>query len=325
MESISPNAPFSAARFIKEIGRGKDGARSMTRADACILYSAMLQRRVSDLELGAILLSLRIKGESVDEIAGFLDAAEASFEPLEAPAQSAFAPIVIPTYNGARHMANLTPLLVLLLAREGVPVLMHGVLEDPNRVTSAEILHLLGVPVCDSVAAAELQLAEGGPAFMPITALAPQMAALLALRQVLGVRNSTHTLVKIMQPFRQPALRLSSYTHPEYLTMLTAYFATAAPHTRGDAFLMRGTEGETVANVKRAQQIDWLHRGQHTTLMEKQSAADAQPSLPAQRDAATTAAWIGAVLAGVHPVPSAIAQQVAHCVLVSRELRSRAY
>ena len=79
--------PFPAARFIKEIGRGKNGARSMTRDDACALYRAMLDGRVSDLELGGILLSMRIKGESVDEIAGFLDAAEASFARRRRPAR----------------------------------------------------------------------------------------------------------------------------------------------------------------------------------------------------------------------------------------------
>lgn len=323
MEKTLDLEPLQAARFIKEIGRGKDGARSMTREDACTLYGAMLARRVSDLELGAILLSMRIKGESVDEIAGFLDAAEASFEPLLAPVSSAFAPVVIPSYNGARRMANLTPLLVLLLVREGVPVLMHGVLEDPNRVTSAEILQLLGVPLSHSVAAAQAQLASGLPAFMPIAALAPAMASLLALRRVLGVRNSTHTLVKIMQPFQQPALRLCSYTHPEYLVMLTAYFSTAAAHARGDVFLMRGTEGETVANIKRAQQINWLHQGQSVTLMEKQLSTDALPTMPAQPDGATTAQWIDSVLRDQNRVPQAIAQQVACCVQVAKDIRDR--
>ena len=323
MENNLTQEPLAAARFIKEIGRGKDGARSMSRADACLLYGAMLDGRVSDLELGAILLSMRIKGESVDEIAGFLDAAEASFTPLSAPANCAYAPIVIPSYNGSRHMANLTPLLALLLARAGAPVLMHGVLSDPNRVTSAEILQALGMPLAQSTAQAEAQFEAGKPAFMPIDALAPRMARLLSLRRVLGVRNSTHTLVKIMQPFRVPALRLCSYTHPEYLAMLTAYFLTAAPHNRGDAFLMRGTEGETVASVRRAQQIDWLHQGRCITLTEKQLSADVQPDLPSERDAVTTAQWIGAVLAGKCAVPGAIAQQVSHCLEVARLVRSR--
>lgn len=309
-------APFAAARFIKEIGRGKDGARSLSREDAQLMYAAMLEGRVSDLELGGILLSMRIKGESVDEIAGFLAAAEASFTPLRAPA-GPYAPVVLPSYNGSRKMANLTPLLCLLLVRRGVPVLMHGVTQDPQRVTSAEIFTALGVPHAGSAAEAEARMAARLPAFIPIAALAPAVARLLDLRRILGVRNSTHTLVKIMQPFAQPALRLTSYTHPEYLEMLTDYFSHAAPHDRGDAFLMRGTEGETVANARRAQRIDWFSRGMRTVLVEKQSVAEELPDLPDGQDAAATAAWIMEVLEDRRPVPQAIAEQVDHCVDVA--------
>lgn len=314
------NAPLTAARFIKEIGRGKEGARSLSRADACAMYAAMLEGRVSDLELGAILLAMRIKGESVEEVAGFLDAAEASFERLPAP-DGEFAPIVIPSYNGSRKMANLTSLLALLLAKAGAPVLVHGVLHDPGRVTTAEIFHALGLPLSGSVQAAEKEFAQGLPVFMPIEALASRMAHLLSLRQILGVRNSTHTLVKIMQPFAQPALRLVSYTHPEYLAMLSEYFSTAAPVERGDAFLMRGTEGETVANAKRAQQIEWFHQHTRTILVEKQGPVDELPPLPEESDAQTTAAWIKQALDGQQPVPGPIAEQVEHCLRVSRELR----
>lgn len=320
--NTSPNQdPFPAARFIKEIGRGKDGARSMSRADAQELYAAMLDGRVSDLELGAILLAMRIKGESVDEIAGFLDAAEMSFERLTASA-GIYAPIVIPSYNGSRHMANLTPLLAMLLAREGAPVLVHGVIHDPNRVTTAEIFQELGLPFSHTVQQAEAQFAQRTPAFMTIDDLAPRMARILALRRVLGVRSSTHTLVKIMQPFVGPALRLTSYTHPEYLEMLAAYFMSAAPAARGDAFLMRGTEGETVANAKRAQQIDWFHDGERSILVEKQQPVDELPVLPAARDAATTAAWIRSALAGKQPIPAPITEQVEHCLLVAKRLQT---
>jgi hypothetical protein len=83
----------------------------------------MLAGRVSDLEMGGLMLAMRIKGESVAEIAGFLDAAEASFAQLPAPA-AACAPIVIPSYNGSRQMPNLTPLLALLLARAGARVVV---------------------------------------------------------------------------------------------------------------------------------------------------------------------------------------------------------
>ncbi len=315
--------PFPAARFIKEIGRGKNGARSMTRDDAFALYRAMLDGRVSDLELGGILLSMRIKGESVDEIAGFLDAAEAAFAPLQAPG-GPYAPIVIPSYNGARKMANLTALLALLLARAGAPVLVHGVTSDPGRVTTAEVLAALGVPACDSHQQAQEAMARGAVAFMPIATLAPKLAHMLSLRRILGVRNSTHTLVKIMQPFAGPALRLVSYTHPEYLEMLGEYFITAAPNGRGDAFLMRGTEGETVANANKAQQIDWFHEQQRTVLVEKQLLVEQLPDLPLERDAATTAAWIEQVLAGATAVPPSIAGQVAQCLMASGKIASAA-
>src|SRR5690606_36639655 len=118
--STTSNEPFKAAPFIMEIGRGVKGARSLSRDDAHQLYAAMVDGRVSDLEMGAIMLAMRIQGESVAELDGFVHAAEASFDLLQAPAGD-YAPIVIPTYNGSRLMPNLTPLLALLLAREGAP------------------------------------------------------------------------------------------------------------------------------------------------------------------------------------------------------------
>jgi anthranilate phosphoribosyltransferase len=315
--------PFHAARFIKEIGRGVKGARSMSREDAAMLYRAMLDGRVSDLEMGGILLAMRIKGESVDEIAGFMDAAETSFAPLPSP-PGPYAPVLIPSYNGARKLANLTPLLALLLAREGVPVLVHGVRQDPGRVTTAEILAEMGIGPTGSTADMLDAFAANKPCFMPIETLAPKLAQQLSLRRILGVRNSTHTLVKILQPFDGPALRLVSYTHPEYLSMLTAYFGTAAPAARGDAFLMRGTEGETVANANRAQQIDWFHAGTQTLLAERDPPADELAPAPEGRDAPATADWILRVLRGEQPVPPPIAAQVAHCRRVAAALRGAA-
>jgi anthranilate phosphoribosyltransferase len=316
-------APFLAAAVIKNIGRGKKGARDMSREDARVLYGHMLDGNISDLELGAILLAMRIKGESVQEIAGFMDAAEASFPQIPAWTGE-YAPVIVPSYNGSRKMANLTPLLALLLAREGVPVLVHGVLTDPGRITTAEIFAAMGLQPAASVAAVHTAFGAGQPCFVPIETLAPKMAHLLSLRRILGVRSSTHTLVKILQPFAGPALRLVSYTHPEYLEMLGEYFTTAAPAQRGDAFLMRGTEGETVANANRANQIDWFHEGQRTLLVQRDAPTDDHAQLPEARDAATTADWIARALKGEVPVPPSITEQVAQCLLVSRELQTRA-
>ncbi|MDE2428824.1 MAG: DNA-binding protein YbiB, partial [Burkholderiales bacterium] len=163
--------PFAAAKFIKEIGRGKDGARSMSRTDAATLYGAMLDGRVPDLELGAILLSMRIKGESIEEIAGFLDAASVHMLRLPCNMLHRFAPVVIPSYNGARKKANLTPLLALLLAKRGVPVLVHGVMHDVGRVSTAEIFEAMQLPFAQNAEQVLQNMNQHLPAFMPIDVL----------------------------------------------------------------------------------------------------------------------------------------------------------
>jgi anthranilate phosphoribosyltransferase len=120
-----------------------------------------------------------------------------------------------------------------------------------------------------------------------------------------------------MQPFAQPALRLTSYTHPEYATMLTEFFTGVADPARGDALLMRATEGETVANTKKLQQIDWFRAGQKMTLVEAQPGGDEVLPIPA--DAQGTARWINQVMAGTEPVPDNIAEQVRHCLKAAQQ------
>ena len=85
---------------------------------------------------------------------------------------------------------------------------------------------------------------------------------------------------------------------------------------------MRGTEGETVANANRAQQIDWFHGGERTILVQRDAPTDDLAQVPPERDAATTAAWIAAALRGEEPVPPSILEQVAQCLLVSKALQA---
>lgn len=328
---------LACAQYIKEIGRGKDNPRPLSYENARTVWTAMLEGEVSELEMGAILLALRIKGESVDEIAGFLDACEAQMTKLNVPS-SAYLPVVIPSYNGARNMPNLTPLLALLLAREGVPVLVQGKLNEsdispdiPNapspRVTTAQIFDAMGFIPVRCVKNTEVQMARGEPVFLPIQNLHPKLVHILSLRRILGVRNSAHTLVKILQPFAGPALRLVSYTHPEYQQMLTAYFNRYGTLERGDVLLSRGTEGEAVANARRAQPIEWFHptaggMSVSTVVASQSGSVSELPILPVSRDAASTAVWTQAVVSGERPLPEAIAQQVDAILRVLKAMRS---
>lgn len=327
---------LDCAQYIKEIGRGRDNARALTRDDARWMWSAVLEGRVADLELGAILLAMRIKGESIEEIAGFLDATDALGLRLPMPLDargSHSIPVVIPSYNGARNVANLTPLLACLLARDGVPVLVHGKVATPAseadretlrsahafdtpgfasapppRVTTSEIFETMGMPVCRSSEDVAGQVARREPAFMAINDLNAPLARILALRRLLGVRGPGHTLVKLLQPFDGPAVRLASYTHPEYYVTLSNYFTQF--EQAGAVLLMRGTEGEPVANARRPAMIERFLAGASQPIVAGETGVvRALPILPESRDAATTANWIQAVLSGERPVPEAIAAQ----------------
>jgi len=299
--------------YIKEIGRGKNAARDLSREDAKTLFTAILNNEIPALQLGAVLIAMRIKGESMDELAGFLEACEASYPHLKAPAGAV--PLVIPSYNGARQLPNLTPLLASLVAREGMPVLVHGVPDDPGRVTTIEVFRAMGVEPVNSIAEAEQQLAERKLAVISIDTLAPQLARVLKLRRDIGLRSSGHTLVKMIQPFTTKAIRLVSVTHPEYLDRMRTFFTSYQSH----ALLLRGAEGEAVAHPRREPVIEWLDG---KTAEVWRGTAEENPELPDGRDAAVTATWISEGLTGKRAAPAAIAHQVECCMRIEPTLRT---
>jgi anthranilate phosphoribosyltransferase len=303
---------MSIAHYLKDIGRGKDGARALNREQAGDLMSQLLDGRLSDLEKGGFALAMRIKGETPEELAGFMDAVVPRTLALQAPAPA----IVLPSYNGARKLPNLTPLLAGLLAREGVPVLVHGPMADPVRVTSAQVFEALGLPAVGSAAEVQARWAAGQPAFMPIELLHPSLGELLALRAVLGLRNPGHTLAKLL-PAVPGALRVVNHTHPEYAVSLAEFLTL----TGASALLMRGTEGEPVADPRRLPALKCFVHGQlsDSLSVEAQGGTLASlPELPSEVHASTTAELIHAMLAGQVPVPAPIDRQV-RCLLALRQ------
>ncbi|RYY99446.1 MAG: DNA-binding protein YbiB, partial [Comamonadaceae bacterium] len=120
------------SQYIKDIGRGKRGARPLDRAEAADLFGQVLDGTVSDLEIGAFCIAMRVKGETPDEMAGFLDATATRLNKVRAASGKAV--VVLPSYNGARRLPVLTPLLAALVARAGVPVLIHGTATENTRV-----------------------------------------------------------------------------------------------------------------------------------------------------------------------------------------------
>lgn len=297
---------MTIAPYIKEIGRGKEGARSLTTEQAHDLLGQVLDGHASDLEIGAFAIAMRIKGESVEELAGFLSAVHERCIPVH-PQQPM---VVLPSYNGARKLPNLTALLALLLAQEGVPVLVHGPEHDPGRVTTAEIFHTLGLPCANDAADMHAAWARREPVFIRTEALCPPLARLLDVRRVIGLRNPAHTVAKLMAPAQGTrSLRVVNYTHPEYGQTLAQFLAA----TQADAMLMRGTEGEPVADPRRLPRLDLFIGGQlrsDLSLPAQEGVLTEMPVLPRSHDAATTSLYIQSVVSGEKPAPGPLAQQV---------------
>ena len=298
--------------YIKEIGRGKDGARALTREQSADLLGQILDDQVSDLEVGAFCLAMRIKGETPHEMAGFLDAIHARINPLSHPSSTTTCTtVVIPCYNGARKLPALTPLLALLLVQAGAQVCVHGTATESGRISSFDVFDQLGY--------------KGNPNPSnnnhPLQLLATEtlhigLKKLLDVRRVVGLRNPAHSLVKLMNPCAGPALLVSSYTHPEYASSMAETFKLL----NASAFLLRGTEGEPVADARRTPQMEFFTGGSSKIVQVAQAGTLASmPELPAI-DAEATAKYIQAVLNQQLPVPASIRLQVDHILQALKSL-----
>lgn len=291
------------APIIKEIGRGAKGARPMSETQAESLFGDILDQRVPDLELGAILLSMRIKGEAADELAGFKRAMDARTVQVVAPEGPRC--VVLPTYNGARKQPNLMPLVALLLARAGVPVLIQGRHDFESRVSPFELLAALGIAAAPSAAEAATQLATRRLACIALADLCPGLDVLLALRRRVGLRNSGHTLAKLLDPCRGHSVRVIAVTHPEYVDRM----AEQLGREHACALLMRATEGEAYAHPRRRPRLLGYVDGVAQVLFDQEEGDPARE--PGDACSVTdNAALIDDMLKGRQPIPQPILDQV---------------
>jgi anthranilate phosphoribosyltransferase len=293
------------SQFIRDIGRGKEGLRSLTVAQAHDLMDEVLHGRASDLETGAFVMAMRMKGETADELEGFLQAAQSHCLPIGAIRPT----IVLPSYNGARKLPNLTALLALLLAQEGINVLVHGPSDEGSRTGTADIFRHLGLPCAHDADEAANSWSRRDPVFLPIEHWCPPLARLLQVRSVIGLRNSGHMVAKLLAPAGHGVMRVINHTHPEFAVLTAALVANA----HMDAMLLRGTEGEPVADPRRQPQMTVCLRGTvcpPLCVPAHEGVLTELPVLPREIDAASTAHYIQSVVSGEKPAPTPIRQQV---------------
>ena len=291
---------MSIAHFIREIGRGKQGARNLSREEARELMTQVLLGSVDPVALGAFCIAMRIKGETAEEMLGFLDAVHAQ---LQVFTNDELQPVVVlPSYNGSRRLPLLTPLLAKLLANKGHAVLIHGTHTEDTRVSIQEVLFALGIEPTTTTQS----IAKGKVVFAPTRLLCEGLWSLLEVRRQTGLRNSAHSMVKLMNTVAGNSIQVASYTHPEYAASMQA----TLEGLKANAVLLRGTEGEPVADPRKMPSMRCFVEGQAFSQLDiAPETVHDSIDIPMGMNAQQTAELINSMIQGHKPVPPPIQAQ----------------
>ncbi|HET8734535.1 MAG TPA: anthranilate phosphoribosyltransferase [Anaeromyxobacteraceae bacterium] len=174
-------------------------AQSLSRAEMAEVMSEIADGAATPAQVGAFLAALRVKGETVDEIAGAAEVMRARAERVRVAA-----PVFVDTCGtggDGRNTFNISTTAAFVVAGAGVTVAKHGNRAVSSRSGSADVLAALGVDVEAPVAAVERCIAEVGIGFLFAARLHPAFKAVAGIRRELGVR----TIFNLLGPLANPA------------------------------------------------------------------------------------------------------------------------
>ncbi|MDH4582610.1 glycosyl transferase family protein [Pseudomonas sp. BN415] len=232
-----PEHPF--AQFVRILGKGKRGARNMTREEAREAMGMLLDGEVEDTQLGAFLMLLRHKEENAEELAGFTEAFRQRNLAPQIPVDLDW-----PSYAGKKRHLPWYLLAAKALADSGVRILLHGGgAHTAGRLYSEQLLELLDIPLCHDWQEVANALDERRLAFIPLGAWAPQLQRMIDLRNTLGLRSPIHSLARILNPLGARCC-LQSIFHPGY----QAEHREASQLLGDHAIVIKGEGGEIEVN-----------------------------------------------------------------------------
>lgn len=201
--------PF--AEYVRILARGRKGSRSLTQAEAYQAMSMILNKQVQPEQLGAFLMLLRVKEESIEEMAGFTAAARAV---IQAPAIQV--DLDWSSYAGKSRQLPWFVLSALLLAQNGIRIFMHGSGgHSGNRLYTEACLQQLGLPLCSDWQQVTQQLQQVNFAYLPLSQFCPVLTDLINLRPILGVRSPVHSFSRMLNPLQAP-FSFHAIFHPAY-------------------------------------------------------------------------------------------------------------
>jgi anthranilate phosphoribosyltransferase len=172
--------------------------RSLTRAEAETAFSALFEGDATPAQMGGLLMALRTRGETVDEIAAAASVMRAKCNPVLAPAG---AMDIVGTGGDGKGTLNISTAAAFVVAGAGVVVAKHGNRNLSSKSGAADALTEMGVNVMVPPKLVETCLAQAGIGFMMAPMHHPATRHVAPVRLELGTR----TLFNILGPLTNPA------------------------------------------------------------------------------------------------------------------------
>jgi anthranilate phosphoribosyltransferase len=254
-------------------------------------FQIIMNGGATPAQMGALLMALRMKGETIDEIAAGATALRAK----AAHIQSVEGAIdTCGTGGDGRGTYNISTTVAFVLAACGVPVAKHGNRSVSSRSGSADVLASLGVKIDAEIPVLERCLRECGIAFLMAPKFHPAMRHVAPVRQELGVRTIFNVLGPLSNPAHPPFQLLGVYSRHlvEPLAHVLAKLGTQA------AWVVHGHDGldelsitgpSTVAELKggnvRMFEVSPADAGLESAHMEDIKGGDANQNAKAMLEA----------------------------------------
>ena len=221
------------SQLLESLLQGTD----LTAGEAESLLHELTGGEVDPTSAGAILVALRAKGETPDEVLGF---ARAMRSLATNPGIDVSGAVDVVGTGGDRSGSlNLSTGSALLAAAAGVPVVKHGNRSMTSASGSADVLEQLGLPMPLDAEQAGRLFAETGFAFLFAPHYHPAMAAVTPVRRALGVRTVFNILGPLTNPAAPPRMVIGAFD-PEVARLMAGALSGLDIER---AFVVHGAEG----------------------------------------------------------------------------------
>lgn len=179
-----------------------EGRSTLSREQARELMQQILAGALTDIEIAALVGALASRGETPEEVAGFVDVMRSAVTrvPLDADEQALLVD-TCGTGGDASRTFNISTASALVAAAAGATIAKHGNRAITSQCGSADVLEALGIPVDLTPAEASAALRLHRFAFLHAPSLHPAMKAVMPVRRALGVR----TVFNLLGPLTNPA------------------------------------------------------------------------------------------------------------------------